>query len=161
MRMIAVVFSLLALAATALAGQELWQVWQHPLPSVSGLRAAASSATPAGAEPQPPSPPRRWPALFGELRPPEPQPPKPPEPQAEPQPPAPRAPPLASLGFSLRGMVSDGASRWVIVAHPTGDQLFKVGDALTPDYTIARIDEEGLWAVTAPGAEPQLLGFAE
>lgn len=160
MRIIALVFSVFALAATALAGQELWQVWQDPLPSAAQARSATDTAA-AGSEPQPPAPPRRWPALFGEVQPPEPQPPKPPAPEPEPQPPAPRAPPLASLGFSLRGMVSSGGIRWALVSHPTGDQLFKVGDVLTPDYTIARIDDDGIWAVTAPGAEPQLLGFVE
>ena len=82
-------------------------------------------------------------------------------PAPEPQPPAPPAPPIESLGYSLKGVVSDGASRWAIVSHPTGEALLKVGDPLGEAYTVTAIDVQGLWGVSSPGAEPQLLGFAK
>ena len=74
---------------------------------------------------------------------------------------APPAPPIESLGYSLKGVVSDGASRWAIVSHPTGEALLKVGDPLGEAYTVTAIDVQGLWGVSSPGAEPQLLGFAK
>lgn len=160
MRLIAFVVTLALLGAAGLAGQALWQTLQAPVPP----RAQEVVATMPQASPErraDAQPPRDWPALFGTRVIPEPQPPEPPEPVAEPQPPAPPAPPLASLGYSLKGVVSDGTSRWAMVSHPTGEALVRVGDPLGEDYTVTRIDVQGLWAQSAPGAEAQLLGFGE
>ncbi|WP_186766678.1 hypothetical protein, partial [Puniceibacterium confluentis] len=92
--------------------------------------------------------------------PPAPPPPPAPEPQP-PAPPAPPVPPLASLGYSLQGVVSDGTSRWAIVSHPTGEQLLRVHDRIGEIYTVSAIDTDGLWAQSSPEAAPQLLGFAK
>lgn len=160
MRLLAFLAALAALAATALAGQELWQIWQDPVPE-RAVPAAAARAEAPPPDPRSAAPPRDWPPLFGTRVVPEPQPPAPPPPAPEPQPPAPPAPPIESLGYSLKGVVSDGASRWAIVSHPTGEALLKVGDPLGEAYTVTAIDVQGLWGVSSPGAEPQLLGFAK
>ncbi|MDU8912183.1 hypothetical protein [Aestuariicoccus sp. MJ-SS9] len=160
MRVLAFLATLAALAAAALAGQELRQVLERPVPDT-----AAPPVTAAGADPDParaaPAPPRDWPALFGEVVVAEPQPPKPPAPAPEPQPPRPPAPPIDSLGYSLQGLVSEGENRWAIVSHPTGETLLRVGDMLGEIYEITAIDAQGLWARAAPDADPVLLGFAE
>ena len=160
MRLIAFVVFVVLAGAAGLAGQTLWQLWQVPLPQ------AVIVVQPGAGVPQAPMPPRapppRWPALFGEvvvLAPePEPQPPEPqpPEPSAPPQPPA---PPLSSLGYQLKGLVSDGNGRWALVSHPTGEQILRIGDALNEDYTIVEIDADGLWVEAVPGGPLSLLGF--
>lgn len=159
MRFLAFLATLTALAATALAGQELWQVWRAP-PPPADIRTAALPAA-AVQRPDVVPTPQNWPLLFGSVVIEEPQPPEPPAAEPEPQPPAPSAPPLASLGYSLKGVVSDGANRWAIISHPAGEQLVRVGDPLAGDYTISAIDSAGLWVVAAPGADPQLLEFAK
>jgi hypothetical protein len=104
---------------------------------------------------------RDWPPVFGARVIAEPQPPARAAPEPEPQPPRPPAPPLESLGYSLKGIVSDGANRWALVSHPTGEQLLKVGDMLSDQYTISAIDVQGVWVQSDPGADPQLLSFAK
>lgn len=154
MRLIAALFTLMALALAALAAQSLWQQLAAP---------TAQANQPVAAQPDAPSPapsaalpPRHWPALFGE-----PQPPKPPSPavqtSAEPQPPK---PPIDSLGYVLKGRVQSGQSTWAIVSHPTGEQLVREGDTLQADVEVIRIDADGLW-VSRQGDAPELLGFAE
>lgn len=160
MRLLAALATLAALGAAGLGGQALWQALENPLPPAPQIAAAPDPATTAPASGPERQPPPRWPALFGEPQPPEPQPPTPPKPKAEPQPPAPPAPPLESLGYALKGVVSDGGSRWAIVAHPTGDRLLRRGDRLGDDYTVVAIDEAGLWLETAPGGDRSLLGFS-
>ncbi|MDJ0820547.1 MAG: hypothetical protein QNJ09_01895 [Paracoccaceae bacterium] len=164
MRLLAFVVTLGFLAAAGFAGQALFQAVRGPLPAPAEAPQAAALGTPAETVVPAPAQPRDWPALFGERVIPEPQPPAPPpppEPEPEPQPPTPPAPPITSLGFKLQGVVSDGTSRWAIISHPTGEQLVRVGDALGEVYTVQAIDEQGLWAVSDPEAEPQLLGFGE
>lgn len=96
--------------------------------------------------------PRRWAALFGE-----PQPPAPPtrqEPAPEPQPPNPPSPPLESMGYSLKGVVSSGVTQWAIVSHPAGDVILRYGEELTAGLHLLAITKEGL--VLGPkGAQPQ------
>ena len=158
MRLAAFIATLICLAAAAYAGQQAWQVWQNPLPPSLDV-ATQDIPDPAQPSAAPAPPPRAWPALFGEPQPPKPSEPQPPaSPEAEPQPPA---PPLSSLGYALKGVVSDGGTRWALVSHPTGDALLQVGDPLGDSYTVAAIDARGLWVVAAPGADPQLLEFAE
>ena len=161
-RVLGVIAALAALVAAGFGAVELRAALADPVPP---RPAPAEIAPEPAAAPTPrtePRPPGTWPALFGAEDVPEPQPPAPPEPEAEPQPPAPPAPPLASLGWSLKGLVSTGAARWAIVAHPTGERLLRVGDPI-PDtgYTVSAIDVRGLWAVTGPGGDPQLLAFPE
>jgi hypothetical protein len=157
MRLIAAIMTLLALAATAFAGQRLWDVTQtspkivQTVVSDAGLQ--ESRQPPAALEPT-----RIWPALFGELEPPKPPAPPtppPPTPTAEPQPPA---PPIESLGYRLKGVVRAGDAVWGLVSHPTGDQIVRVGRELAAGITVQRIDEDGLW-VDNGGDEPVLLGF--
>ncbi len=99
--------------------------------------------------------PRHWAALFGAPQPP--KPPAPPEPQPptpEPQPPSPLSPPLDSLGYSLKGVVSSGAAQWAIVAHPAGDVILRLGEELTAGLYLLAITEAGL--VLGPeGTAPQ------
>jgi hypothetical protein len=157
-RFIAFLATLGFLAAVGLTALELRAVWQSPVPEAAVVtREDVSFDMPEPLR----QPPPRWPAVFGEAVVPEPQPPRPPAPKPEPQPPKPPVPPIDSLGFTVKGVVSDGQSRWVIVSHPTGDQLLKVGDRLGEHYTVARIDAAGLWGRSDPEAEPVLLGFAE
>lgn len=159
MRLIAAIMTLIALAASGLAGQRLHETLNTPADEVSGARIARDEA----AEPQPPAPtpgPRRWPAVFGELQPPAPPPaaePQPPAPVPEPQPPR---PPLDSLGYALKGVVRVDQKIWAMVSHPTGDQLMRVGDDLSNGATIERIDEQGIW-VNNGGENLVLLGFVE
>lgn len=162
-RLLAILATLAALAAVAWAGQGLRIALETPLPAPASAQAPLTGAAPdlVRAAPQPP---RDWPALFGEVVIPEPQPPAPPPPRPEPQPPAPPAPPappIESLGYTLRGVVSDGENRWAMVSHPTGEQLLRVGDMLGETYEIVAIDTAGLWGRSSPGAEAVLLGFAE
>ncbi|MFT5796434.1 MAG: hypothetical protein ACI84R_000480 [Candidatus Azotimanducaceae bacterium] len=157
MRLIAAIMTLLALAATAFAGQRLWEVTQT---SPKVVQAVVSDA---GLQDglQPPvviEATRIWPALFGELEPPKPPAaptPPPPTPTTEPQPPA---PPIESLGYRLEGVVRAGDAVWGLVSHPTGDQVVRVGHELADGITVQRIDEEGLW-VDNGGDEAVLLGF--
>ena len=161
MRVLAFAATLVLLAAAALSGQALWDAVQGPLPE---LRTAANAVGPDGSAAPVQAPqalPRDWPALFGTRAVAEPQPPAPPPPEPERQPPAPSAPPIEGLGYTLKGVVSDGANRWAIVSHPTGEDLLKVGDMLGEIYTITAIDTRGLWGRSDPAAEPQLLGFAK
>lgn len=159
-RALAALCTLAALGVAALGGQALYQALNAPVPPNAAPVAAAGAGAAAVADAAP-APPVAWPALFGEPQPPKPPAPTPPEPVADPQPPAPSAPPAESRGYALKGVVSDGDTRWAIVAHPTGDQLVRVGDRLGEDYTVAEIDEQGLWLVTAPDGPRSLLGFAE
>lgn len=157
MRFLAYVALLISLAAAGWAGQALWQELQvSPDPVV--LRQDGLSP----AEPQPPAealPPRQWPLLFGEKMPP--LPPKEPEvAETEPEPPKPGAPPIDSLGYTLKGVVRADGAVWAMVSHPTGEQVLRVGDELGAGLIVARIDEQGLWA-GPDGGEPELLGFPE
>lgn len=160
MRLFAYVAALIALGAAALAGQALWGAVRDPVPPRSAPvpTAAPDPAAEIRAEE---AVPRDWPALFGAPVVPEPQPPRPPAPVGAPQPPAPPAPPITGLGYVLQGVVSEGANRWAIVSHPTGEQLIRVGDRLGEIYTVTAIDGAGLWGRSSPGAEAQLLGFAK
>ena len=163
MRLVAAIMTLVALAATAFAGQKLRDVLMQPK-AEAGVSVAAIGAL---SEPQPPAsqpPARRWAPLFGELAPPAPpEPPKPPEPEPEPQPPAPPEPPkppVDSLGYSLKGVVRAGDTVWAMISHPTGERIIKVGDELVEGLKIERIDEAGLW-VDNGGDELELLGFSK
>lgn len=159
MRLIAAIMTLVALAASGLAGQKLHDTLNTPPDAVTGTPIARGEA----AEPQPPAQPpgpRRWPAVFGELQPPAPPPaaePQPPAPTPEPQPPR---PPLDSLGYALKGVVRVDQKIWAMVAHPTGDHLMRVGDTLSNGATIERIDEQGVWVDNAEDGLT-LLGFVE
>lgn len=146
MRVIALLFSLTFLAATAFWGHDLWQRLQAPADSSRSLVAALPADTPEPANARPPS--RSWPALFGEFARPEPQPP---------QPPSPPMPPIESLGYQLKGVVSNGDARWAIVTHPTGDVILKVGDSLVEGVKVDAIDDEGVWLTS--GKNRVLLGF--
>lgn len=151
-RLLAGLVALLGLGAVGLAGQQAWNTWQDPLPQ--GALVALTVTTPrpvTGAEPQPPP---RWAPLFGATAK---VPPQPPAPKAEPQPPAPPAPPVASLGYTLKGTVSSGETRWALVSHPTGDTLLRVGEALTPDYTVVAIDAAGMWVQAGADGPRHLL----
>lgn len=159
MRLIAAIMTLIALAASGLAGQKLHETLNTPGDEVTGARVTDGEV----AEPQPPAQPprpRRWPAVFGELQPPKPPPaaePQPPAPTPEPQPPR---PPLDSLGYALKGVVRVDQKIWAMVSHPTGDQLMRVGDTLSNGATVKRIDEQGVW-VDNGGDDLALLGFVE
>lgn len=141
MRWLAWLLTPLTLAAAALAGNQLYRALQQPLPAALAIAPAPTDAlAPDLPEPQPPM---RWPSLFGTYSPPEPQPPRPPTPvvEVEPQPPA---PPIDSLGYALKGVVSDGDNRWAIVGHPTGDRLLRVGDSLDDGITVTAIEADGI-----------------
>ncbi len=158
MRLLAIFASLLALAGVAYGGHALWQALQAPLPAA----ALAPPPAPAAAAPddtRPTTAPRHWPAVFGAAPKAEPQPPAPPTPPVAAQPPKPPMPPIESLGFALKGMVRNGTGDWAIVTHPTGEQILRVGDELTPGVTVVEITAEGLW-VERDG-ERSLLGFLE
>ncbi|MCJ7874783.1 hypothetical protein [Phaeobacter sp. J2-8] len=60
----------------------------------------------------------------------------------------------------MKGVVRAGDAVWGLVSHPTGDQIMRVGDALTEGLVIVRIDEVGLWVDTG-NDRPELLGFSE
>jgi len=142
MRWLAWLLTPLTLAAAVWSGGMLWRAVQDPLPEAGQIAKdpAADALALNLPEPQPPT---RWPSLFGTFTPPEPQPPRPPEP-VEAQPPQPPAPPLESLGYALKGVVSNGGNRWAIVSHPTGDRLLRVGDTLAEGVTVLAIEPEGL-----------------
>ncbi len=141
MRWLAWLLTPLTLAAAVWSGEMFYRVWQDPLPAAPA--AAPMSVDALALDLPEPQPPMRWPSLFGTFTPPEPQPPQPPTPVVEvaPQPPA---PPLDSLGFALKGLVSDGDNRWAIVGHPTGDRLMRVGDTLAEGVVVTGIETEGL-----------------
>lgn len=159
MRLIAAIMTLIALAASGLAGQRLHETLTAPATDSASNQIMRSE----GAEPQPPRQPpspRRWAAVFGELQPPTPPAaappaPTPPTPVAEPQPPR---PPIESLGYALKGVVRVDATIWAMVSHPTGEQILRVGDDLTEGVEIQRIDEQGLW-VDNGEEDLVLLGF--
>lgn len=148
MRLPAFLLLLPALAAAGVAAHELYAVVRQPLPApVEQVAVASAPSTP---QPDSAQPPMRWPALFGEVQPPRVDPPQPPAPDPEPQPPTPAvepqppAPPLDSLGYSLRGLVSIGTTRWAVVAHPTGERLLREGDQLAEGITVVAIEPQGL-----------------
>lgn len=139
MRLLAYTLTLGLLAVAGWLGYGLYQKLQQP--HVSPTLAATLASSPTG-EATPPAPPRRWPLLFGERAAPVPQ---PPEEKQPPQPPQPPLPPLENLGYSLKGIVRNNGADWAIVTHPTGDQILRAGDHLTPDFQVDEIAEEGLW----------------
>lgn len=162
MRLIAAIMTLIALAAAAFAGQKLRDVMMQPDAQVGvSVTAVDASGAMQPLVDQPPA--RRWAPLFGDLAPPTPpEPPKPPEPEPEPQPPTPPEPPkppVDSLGYTLKGVIRAGDSVWAMVSHPTGEQVLRVGDAISDGVIIKRIDETGLW-VDNGGDDLELLGFA-
>lgn len=142
MRWLAWLLTPLTLAAAVWSGEGLYRVMQNPLPEVSEDVPAPRDETLALDLPEP-QPPMRWPALFGTYIPPEPQPPRPPEPVLA-EPPRPPAPPLDSLGYALKGVVSDGDTRWAIISHPTGERMIRVGDALADQIIVTAIETGGL-----------------
>ncbi|SDE37259.1 hypothetical protein [Ruegeria marina] len=150
-RLLAAVFTFLALAGVGLAGMELRRVLSGTPPEA--LEAAAVAGAP---RPQPPASAQRreteWPALFGTL---ELAPPEPPTPPVPPQPPS---PPVSSLGYVLKGTVELSGKTWAIVSHPTGERILRVGDILADGVTVAGIDETGLLLETGRGRE--VLEFA-
>lgn len=158
MRIAALFALLVALAAAGWAGQQLWQELQAQEPPALQREAAAGDP----AEPQPPrqqtQQARRWPYLFGE-----PQPPKPPgsaKKEDEPQPPPKKFPPLASMGYVLKGTVTANGTIWALVSHASGEHVLRVGDALREDLVVTRIDGQGLWA-TPKGGDEMLLEWPE
>lgn len=158
MRFMAFAALLMSLAMAGWAGQVLWQQVQAQDDVVAERQTAALEA-----EPQPPSqtsPPRTWPALFGEPQPPKPPEPQPPKKQEEPQPPPQKFPPLASKGYVLQGTVSAGEETWALVSHPSGARVLRVGDTLEEGLPIIRIDTTGLWA-QPPGGDEMLLEWPE
>lgn len=158
MRLIAYLTLLIGLAAAGRAGQMLWQEWQ--VPPVAGLPEGPVTEAAQAPAPQPPAPPRRWPALFGEKQPPAPPAPDPQPPEPEPQPPAPPAPPLSSLGYELKGVVRAEGTVWAIVSHPTGERILRVGTTLEDGLIVREITEEGVW-IGPEGRDPELLGFPD
>ena len=160
MRLIAAFFTLLMLAATVLAGLELSAGLAAPTPRAAPATVARAVAE-IGAGIDENDKALIWPALFGSSEPPAPPPaPPPPVMAAEIQPPAPPKPPLSALGYELKGVIQAGNAVWGLVSHPTGDQIMRVGDTLTDDMIIAKIDERGLW-VDVGAEQPELLGFPE
>lgn len=160
MRWIATFFTLLALAATGLAANELHVALTKRTPHVAAAFVDQGDAAPIEVALNTSA--RSWPTLFGEIQPPKvirAEPPTP-EPVVDQQPPAPPRPSLASLGYELKGVVRAGDAVWGLVSHPTGQQILRQGDTLTQDITIARIDETGLW-VHNGGDDPELLGFTD
>ncbi|WP_294228457.1 type II secretion system protein N [uncultured Shimia sp.] len=157
MRLIAGFCTLVCLGGAVWAGWQLAEELRAPQDSLTLPNSATLSdeATPPQAVRQP----RRWTALFGERQPPTPQ-TAPPQQKEEPQPPKAAKPPLSSLGYTLKGMVRDGASSWAIVGHPTGDRLLRVGDMLEPNVRVAIIDAQGLW-VSRDDDDPELMAFPE
>lgn len=158
MRLLAYITFLITLAAAGWAGQALWQEWQAPV--ATALPQEAGPELARVAEPQPPAPPRLWPALFGEIQPPAPPAPEPEPPAPEPQPPAPTGPPLDSLGYELKGVVRAEGTVWALVSHPAGERILRVGDDLEPGMAVSEITEEGVWVARGTGQD-ELLGFAE
>ncbi|MFW2541371.1 hypothetical protein ACN2XU_01920 [Primorskyibacter sp. 2E107] len=158
MRILAWIVTFALLAFAGQAGFVLWTEVNTPEPPVT--LAALPDARAEGAEPQPPAPPRSWPALFGEPQPPKPPAPPPEPPKAEPQPPKPPKPPIDSLGYELKGLVQMQDVTWAMVFHATGEQLVRPGHMLRDGIEVVRIDEAGVW-VSRDGDAPELLGFAE
>lgn len=160
MRLIAAFFTLLMLAATVLAGVELSAALAAPTPRAAPAIVARAVAE-IGTGINESATTLAWPALFGSPEPPAPPPSTPaPVVAEEKQPPTPPKPPLSSLGYELKGVIRAGDAIWGLVSHPTGDQILRVGDALTGGMVIARIDEKGLW-VDVDADQPELLGFLE
>lgn len=141
MRWLAWLLTPLTLAAAVWSGEMFYRVYQQPLPPAPAM--APVSADALALDLPEPQPPMRWPSLFGTYAPQPPRPPQPPTPvvEAAPQPPA---PPIESLGFALKGVVSDGDNRWAIVGHPTGDRLLRVGDTLSDGVVVTAIEAGGL-----------------
>ncbi len=158
MRLLAYLTLLILLAAAGRAGQILWQEWQ--VPPVAGLPEGPVAEPVDEPEPQPPAPPHRWPALFGETQPPAPPEPEPQPPEPEPQPPAPSAPPLSSLGYELKGLVRAEGTVWAIVSHPTGERILRVGNELEHGLIVREITEEGV-RIGPEGGEADLLAFPD
>jgi len=75
---------------------------------------------------------------------------KPNEVSSSPQPPA---PPLSSLGYTLRGVIVNDGQSWAIITNPSGDRIVKVGDMLTAGIKVAAIDDTGLVLATSHGTE--------
>src|SRR6056297_1915949 len=122
MRAVAALFALLSLAAAGAAGYELYHQIDPRPPAHS-----PTATPPRDTAPQPqerPSPARTWPALFGEQK----QQPAPPAAPPEPS----SAPPLASLGYRLDGVVHSDSRVWALVGHPDGTRILSVGDTLEP-----------------------------
>ncbi|MFC6758546.1 hypothetical protein ACFQFQ_01950 [Sulfitobacter porphyrae] len=91
--------TLIALAASGLAGQKLHETLNTPGDEVTGVRVTEGEV----AEPQPPAQPprpRRWPAVFGELQPPN------------------RRPLLNRSHPPRRPNLSPRAPRWTVSAMP-------------------------------------------
>lgn len=157
MRLIAAICTVPALAAAGWSGLLLWQ--ELAPAAAGGGRAMAFAAAGPATQPPEPAPPRResrrWPPLFGE-----PQPPRPAAAAAPAAGPQPARPPLASLGYSLRGVVQSGGATWAVLAHPAGAQMVRAGDRLEGGAEVVRISAEGVWLARG-GSAPELLGFAE
>jgi hypothetical protein len=141
MRWLAWIMTPIALVAALWSGDQLRRALEEPLPAAP-LQTVLVEPTSLrqDAEPQPPM---RWPSLFGVYTAPEPQPPRPPEPEIT-EPPRPPVPPLSSLGFNLKGVVSNGGVDWAIVSHPTGEKLLRVGDKLSDGIIVLDINANGL-----------------
>lgn len=162
-RLVAFFATLAMLALAALGGQALHGVLTDPPAPPAPVTVVAGGGESASPAP-PPGPPRRWPALFGELEPPAPPAPPTPPAQEEPQPPTPPqppVPPLDSLGYQLKGLVRAGTTVWAMVSHPTGELLLRAGDSFDQGLVVARITDEGVWVVRETGGEQVLLGFPE
>ena len=154
MRLLAFLATLAALVAAVLAGQELWYVLNAPSKPAPQRIAAIEPAAPETA--QPPRTTLPWPALFGEIAP-----PAPPEPvEAEPEPPEPEpqppGPPLASLGYTLKGVIRTEGQVWAMISHPSGERILKQGDMLEEGLEVTRIDATGIWVDTGRDT-PELL----
>lgn len=166
MRLLAALITLGFLGLAGLAGHALWVMSGLAPAQASSIlisaqpqatqrpRAATDAATAAQ---QPPAAPRFWPALFGEPQPPVTQNAPPPPTSAPPSPPK---PPLASLGYSLKGVVRTETAVWATVDHPSGGRLLRQGDELEPNVIVTRIDEDGVW-VSRYDDTPELLGFTD
>jgi hypothetical protein len=94
-----------------------------------------------------------WPAIFGTPQITEPQPPRSTPTDTPP------APPLSSMGYSLKGIVQNTDQQWAILGHPTGDRILKIGDTLDGNLVVDAISEQGIWVNSQRGRE--LLAFEE
>lgn len=161
MRWLAWLLTPLTLVAAVWAGDQLRLALEDPLPP-DRTPAVAPQLESVATRRDEPQPPVQWPSLFGRFAPPEPQPPAPPPPPPTPeiaQPPVPPAPPIESLGYALKGLVSNGDTRWAIVSHPTGDRLLRAGDSLEDGIVVTAIEDGGL-AIDNRG-NPAFLAFVE
>ena len=162
MRLLAAISTLVALCASALMANSLWQELNLPPVAVSlpfsdrpdiGNSAVGASAAP-----------RIWPALFGEPLTSAAPAPQLAEPVAVPPvaeaPPAPPKPSLAALGYVVNGVAKSETDVWALVSHPGGPRVVRSGDALEPGITIARIGNKGLW-ISRGDDEPEFLGLAK